>query len=210
MNVITVHHLPNWQRESFEVYNFVLENKLYSDSEKGKINFIDFISILISALRVKEYEWASDFVDKFKHKLEDNEKTNAANYGYARLNFEKGNFSKANQYLSRVNFEALFYKIWVKNLQIRIFYEMGWFEEALNHIDNFGRFVTSNLMLTEKDVKGNISFLKFTKRLIGIKTTYDHKELNDLLYDAEKEIYINGRDWIMSKINELKKQTSRS
>lgn len=206
MNVINAQHVANWHRESFDVYNFVLENKIYSDNEEEKMNFMDFVSMLISALRAKEYEWASNFVDKYKHKLDDSEKTNAANYGYARLNFAKGNFSKANQYLSKVNFEALFYKIWVKNLQIRIFYEMGWLEEALSHIDNFGRFLTSNPMLNEKDVTANIAFAKFTKRLIGIKTKYNTKELDALSYEAEKEKYINGRDWIMHKINELVKK----
>jgi hypothetical protein len=205
-NVAGKEKVHNWEKELFVLYKFILENDLYSNDGLGKITFIEFISIIFVGLRLQEYDWVENFVDKFKHKLDESEKQNAANYGYARLNFERGNYSKANEYLSKVHFEALYYKIWVKGLQIRIFYEMGWLDEALSQIDSFRHFLSSNAMITKHVAKLNSVFIKMTKRLIAARTYMQKKDIAALRQDVEKDKDINSREWLIRKINELEKK----
>ncbi len=205
-NVAGKEKVNNWEKELFVLYKFILENDLYSNDGLGKITFIEFISIIFVALRLEEYDWVEDFVDKFKHKLDESEKQNAANFGYARLNFARGNFRKANEYLSKVHFEALYYKIWVKGLQIRIYYEMGWLDEALSQIDSFRHFLSSNAMITKHVAKLNSVFIKMTKRLIAARTYMQKKDISALRQDVEKDIDINSREWLMKKINELEQK----
>lgn len=202
-NVISQQKMDNWQNELFNMYKFTLEKNVYSNDGTGKITFIEFIAMLFTALRIKEYTWAESFVDKYKHKLPENEKQNAANFSYARLNFERGNFSKANEYLSKVHFEALFYKIWVKGLQIRIYYEMGWLNEAMNQIDSYRHFLSSNPLLTKQNVRANTNFIRLTKRLIAAKTYPEKKDIDTLRMDVEKEMSVNSKEWLLAKVDEL-------
>jgi len=76
-----------------------------------------------TALRVGEFGWAEQFIDQFQHHLEEKERHSMVHFNLARLYFEKGDYSKAQQVLTKFEYDDMVLNLVAKTMLLKIYYE---------------------------------------------------------------------------------------
>jgi tetratricopeptide (TPR) repeat protein len=128
----------------------------------------------------------------------------AANYSYAELYFEKGEYDKALNHLSKVNIELSQQKQQLKNLLLKIYFEKELFNEAIYLIDSSKHFLSREEEMPQNKKKTYTKFLSFTSELLNVKAKPGNSRLIQLKNRIQKEEYFKNKDWLLEKISEIK------
>lgn len=186
--------------EDFELNKQSIEQDVYI--ERHTIPHIYFRSVVVSALRVNEIHWASMFIEKFKPRLHEEHKENMYNICRSMIEFHKKNFNESLEYLSNVKTEDISSKLDIKSLTARIYYELGYLESLISHIDNYRHFLITNPLVSEliKNIHG--PFVSSLNKLINYKLNPDDYEFKKLKTEASNILDYNLKSWLLKKIEE--------
>lgn len=190
-----------------DVYEKMLSLDVFS-APGGKIMQANlFRNIFYTAVLLKKYQWAEDFVSKYSEYLVPEQRPDMYNYTIAMLGFEREDYDKALEYISKVNYRFFIFKYEAKVLMLKIYYEMGSFEPALALIDSFSHFLPNNKLVSEVYKNQFMDFLKFLRILIGhmVSPGKDGKlKAAKLLKQVENSEHFASKGWIIEKISQLK------
>lgn len=193
-------------KEMFINEKFMLGKGIYKMESSDYISPMHYKNNVMTALLLKEYEWAESFIVEYKKHLAPEQEENAFNYCYARLNFEKGNYRKALDQLSLVQNEDVYYKMEIKQFLLKIYYELNMYQEIMDVSDTFRHFLANNKLLTKMHVETNSNFLRLLNKLIKLKDTGGDKiEAGFLKEEILKTENLVGRAWLAEKAEELEK-----
>lgn len=185
--------------ERFEIVNAVLENGFHL--KDGYIFPDMFISMANNALMLKEYDWAEDFIKKYKDNLPEEEKLSYENLAYSAYHMFKGDYDKALRYLSRVKFRKYYDKFKIKALNLMIYYEAGYCEEAFWLADSFRHFISKYTSITPYVKDRTTNFIQQVLQMIKFRLKQaDSPEIND--FNSRIIMY---RPWLLQKIAEINK-----
>lgn len=187
--------------ESHEIDKFFIDNNLYNEEQPFSI--IGYQNIATNAFNVEDLDWADEFLEKFKNKFLPELVDNRYYFCKALLSFERKEFEKAIEFLSKVKFTDWNIKLEVRLNYLKNYYELGMSEQTISLIDSFRHFSTNNPDMVPEHINervkkaihyiSKISNAKFG----GKKLDYaDYKELeqtNNCLY----------KKWILRKMKEL-------
>lgn len=193
-------------RELFENYKFMIDKNLYVSGDREFINFSEYRTTLIYALRLKEFEWAENFIKKFKDHHSPDMRDNIHKYSMAVLMFEKCNLNESLKYLSTLEVTDIIMKLDSDALQLMIFYEKDFIDSALSIADSFKYYIKSNNVLSDQVIKNQTEFIRYVRLLLKHK----HSGIdNYTLKKIKKEILSNNtlrrRNWLISKLDEINK-----
>ena len=138
----------------------------------GKVLYPDFLNHVKIAVRVTEFEWAENYIEKFKHLLSE-EKDGTLTFCHGIISYKKGDTDKALDLLSRTNFPDFIIKIQVKILLLQINYEKEYYEQALMMIDSFRHYLQRERSIPDESKEFFFDFLKLTNDLIKLKIDVD-------------------------------------
>lgn len=191
-------------RELFENYKFMIEKNLYVSGEREFINFSEYRTTLIYALRLKEFEWAEKFISKFKDHHSPEMRDNIHKYSMAVLMFEKGKLNESLKYLSTLEVNDIIMKLDSDALQLMIFYEKDFIDSALSIADSFKYYIKSNNVLSDRVIKNQSDFIRYVKLLLKHK----HSGIDDFAYGKIKEEILSNnalrrRNWLINKLEEI-------
>ncbi len=188
--------------EVFDLYQIILKNNLYEIYEGKYLHHIDFLKILLYGLNLNKKIWTFNFIQNYKEKLSGKHKDNAYYLGMSFFCFSERYFEKTLEYLTRVKTIDLVYKVFLKNLLIKTYYELGETELIKNQIDSFRHFLRKNKKLIEKMLcEKQLVFIKWVSKLLSLKRTggflssLEHKSL----------FSSNPDNWLIEKANVFKK-----
>lgn len=194
-----------YYKDRFEVLK---ESVDFGFVDPSHIFFSDFTYYFVSACTVEEFEWAENFLNKFKDGIVPAEETgNCLNFCNAFINYRKKNFEKALEYFSLTKFRLFFLKVTVKSFTIRIFYELNLEEEALSSIDAFRHYLKSEKIILEEQKKAHYEFLKYTTDLFRIRNDKSFgKNIEEITADIKKmdNSAFGVKSWLLKKAEELK------
>ncbi len=175
----------------------------------GKILYMDFMNYVKIAARVDEYDWAEEYIDRFKNSISEEHRQGCLNYCYGYINYRKGNLEKSLDLLSQVNFSNFIIKIQVKNLLLMITYELGYYEQAVSLIDTFRHYLMREKNLLPDYRESFTDYLRITGDMIKLnsdinKSEYDYFK-KKIINDTEKIRYnqFGIKLWLKEKIKEL-------
>ena len=120
------------------------------------------------------------------------------------MEYEKGNYEKALENINKVKYDVFLYKIDVKNLLLKIFFELKQYDQAFSLVDAYKHFLKSNKELSHEYKEQFLNFIIMYNKIL--RTTSQNKPENqDFLLSELKSIKtISNRDWLTEKINNLK------
>lgn len=196
-----------WNRESFELYKIVLNEKLYYYTGE-ELKFMPrrfFRNIVTVGLNVRETEWTKKFINEYLDELEPKYKNTLFNYGMAKVEFAKNNFDKALSHINLVTQDQLIYKIEMKNIQSKIYYETNSIEPLFSLLDTYLHMVNNSDIMNTLLLKRHENYIKYLRAIARFRT--GNKPVNELivlLKDVEKQKYLNSKGWLIRKITELK------
>ncbi|HMQ78539.1 MAG TPA: hypothetical protein PKE39_01505 [Ignavibacteria bacterium] len=196
---------PDYMKERFELHKIILENNLYSSSEKG--GYFDeqlFINIVVVAIQMKEPDWCENFIKKYEPQLNPEYKINPGCISRARLSLAFGRHEEALRYLSRItSLDKASYKTGVKNLTLMLYFEMSRIVEALDAADTYRKFLSRDNLLPKAQRERNSNFLKYYNSLL--KFSGSKEALSKVHIEISNTFNINERQWLLEKIEQLMK-----
>jgi hypothetical protein len=130
--------------EAFEIYKEVLKRKLYEVYEGNHIHHLVYISVVRVALTLKEFGWAVNFILKYRNKLPPSHRMSAFHYCLACYYYEHGKLDEALVNLSKVDAIDLQYKLRVKLLILKIYYDLNEDRLISAHYDSLRHFIKRN------------------------------------------------------------------
>ena len=174
----------------------------------GKVLYPDFLNHVKIAVRVEEFEWAEQYIQKYKHLLLE-EKESTLNFCNGIIHYKKGNIDKALDLLSQANFPEFIIKIQVKILLLQIYFEKEYFEQAFSMIDAFRHYLQREKSIPEHSKGSFYDFLKNTNDLIKIKTgvgsddkKFELKKISENIENMEVNQF-GIKSWLKNKVSEL-------
>ncbi len=193
--------------ELFNVFKTYIENKYYRSSNVNYLRPVLFRSALLSGLKAREYEWCNHLLKNSHNHLQVSDRSNLKNLGYAFYYFEMNEFRKTLEFASKIDIESFTYLYDVKNLTVRSYYELGYFDEAFSYINSYKSFLNKNLLVSDLRRTRFTSFLDYVEKLILLSGKPD-SEIDYLICQLSKTANISYKDWLLEKARSLQKTTS--
>ena len=141
----------------------------------------EYKNIVTAALRSNDLEWAENFLETYKSKLEASQQENAYTYNLASFYFECSRYKEALRLLHNVVFVNPTYHIGAKIIQVKIFIESGDWETALSALEAFAAYIRRNKEIAEYQKKSNLNFIAASKSLVQLVSMSEWKADNKLI-----------------------------
>lgn len=197
----------DFKREGLEIYKIMLEHNSYSYSENEYMEILTFRNVMYFCYMLNEFEWLRYFIDKYIDTLNPEYREDMRNFSFANLYFYQKDFEKSLEYISKkFNHEVFLFKTDVKNLMIRLYYELNHLEQAYSLVDSYKHFLSSNKEISRSL---NIIFSKFLKyyfELLKIKSGQSKEMPSFIISKIEKEKNLVNKKWLLEKSHELLKK----
>ena len=187
----------------FESYKQLLKNKLYSYSPGGEFILRIFRNIVHTAALVKEIDWLGEFIKEYTPTLPHGSQKSMKNLAEAILFFEKGLFSESLNKLNSIDFDLFHFKIDIKNLQLKLYYELGYTEELISAIDSYRHFISGSKFISARYKILCGGFITNLTRLIKLKsggTKQDAVWLKTEILKTRGALYL---EWLIEKLEQF-------
>jgi hypothetical protein len=190
-------------REQFEIYDKILSLGLHKWSESDEFSIHLFRNIVLSALSQNELEWLKNFISKFSGELAPDDRENMKHFSLANLNYAGKNYEKALDHISKINFNFIYYKLDIKNLMFKIYYDMNLIDAAGSVLESIRQYLKDAKERSSSNKVRNKNFVKFAKELIKIRTSankinpeFFHKKIRD-------EDLLFSKNWLLERADKL-------
>jgi tetratricopeptide (TPR) repeat protein len=152
---------------------------------------------------MKEFRWLKKFIETYTEKLRPEYRENMKYLARANLDFAQGKFEKALENISKVKYDIFIYKFDVKNLMLKIYYELNLFDPAFSLIDAFKHFLSENKEHAEIYRMQYGNFLRIYGKLLKAKESGKTGEVDFLSEEVDSTEALASRIWLKEKINEF-------
>lgn len=117
--------------------------------ENGVLSAWKYKNIASVGLRLAEYAWVEEFIQRYKDRLPEDLRENAYAYNLADLHYHRREYDQALRCLLRVEFTDVFYSLDTRKMMLMIYFEQGATESMLSLISSFRTFLKRNQLISE-------------------------------------------------------------
>jgi hypothetical protein len=192
-----------FQEEELRVYKEMLSHDAYSISAKEHFNVVFYRNIMLIALRLGEHDWLEKFEAGYTGKLKPEFRENISSLVKASLDFARGRFDEALENISKIRYDLFLYKFDVKNLMLKIYYELDLYEQAFAMIDTYRHFLVNNKEYAEVHKIQLRNFIDMYNKLLKAKESGKKENAGVLLKKINETDVLPARAWFIEKVNEL-------
>lgn len=194
-----------YTREEFEVYKKMIQ--FYSSPEDENNEFFHavlFRNIILSGILNKDLQWVQTFAEHYIPLIKPDRQESMKYFVAAHLAFERREFREALDNLNSMNFDLVLNKFDVRNLMLKIYYELELYEQAYSYIDAYKHFLSDNKEAARIHYEQYGNFINLFSKLLKSKEERNYDVLRNF------EVFINNteklasRAWLAEKITELK------
>ncbi|RPI17545.1 MAG: hypothetical protein EHM58_08710 [Ignavibacteriae bacterium] len=186
-----------------DIYELMLSDSIWGHSDTSFIQLNLFRNIFFTAVILEKYEWAEEFVSKYKNRLIPEQRDNMLCFSNAIILFEKGEFEKALAEINKVNYNFFVFKFDARVLLLKIYCELELSEQAYSLIDSFSHFLANNKNVCAHDRERFGKFIKYIKLILKYKDTFDKTIIDSLENLLEQDTIVIGKKWITGKLKKL-------
>jgi len=192
-----------FSKEMLDVYKGMLKNNCYTILDKEFLSILDYRNIMMLCRIHEDIKFFEFFLKEYIVLLEPDMQNEAGSLTKAQIFFMKNEFKKAHENISKIKNENYIFKIDIKNLKLKICYELNYIEEAFLIVDSYNHFLTTSKEITESKKKNNLNFLKAFNYLLQVKSG----KTGDVFIKLKNEIDSLeniSKKWFLLKVKELK------
>ena len=202
---ITLNTLTGNAKESnsllLETYKDVSDFGILVNPQTQVLDPVRFRNIFNTALNMGEVDWAENFIIKFSGYVPLEHRKDTTNLTRAMLEYQKKNYSAALDLVNKVNQSKFVFINDLKFLQLKCYYDMGFFENADALVSSYRRYINYSGSLPEEFKTYILAFLKQYETLFNLKIGYDQNIFDQLMAEV-KDL---DSSWIHKKLIMLKK-----
>lgn len=188
-----------YYEELFNANMVLLENRFFTNSTNKYLSEDLFRNVIYSAIRTKKLKWAELFVKNSTNDLHPKNREQLINYAYALIHFEKGDFNRSLKYLLNTNLEYITLKIDVKVLMLKIYFELGSFENIYSLIDSFKHFISNHEFIFSVRRKKLKDFINLYEILFKSAERNDRESIEILYKKLLQKEDLEYYSWLLSK-----------
>lgn len=191
----------NFLKELFKIYKIDIGNKTYMTL--NDMSFRYYTDVVETALKLKEYSWVKEFIEKYRSSLTADSRENTYLYALALYEFAVKNFEKSLELLSTVKYNDVYHKLKYRSLMLMLCYELDYVELLLSHLDSFNHFLLNdNLISNERKIYYS-GFIKYIRNLSGLRDKVKKQDLQSLKQKVTEDRALYNKEWVIEKIDEL-------
>lgn len=186
--------------ESFQMYVEVIDKALIYN-EQHQMSHWTYKNVVVLALRLGEFDWASHFVEHYQGRIPEAFRKNAVTYNLAQIQFYQKDYEEVLSLLQEVEYEDVTYNLGAKTMLLATYYELGEWEALQALGDSFRVFIhRRKSTLTDARRNSYLNLIKFTLKLANI----DHHSaaFTRLLEQLNASKVIASEKWIREKVQE--------
>lgn len=202
--------IEEFNNEFFELIELTIKNKYYQNNNTEHLPHEYFRNFLLHGVRLKKFDWVNDFIHENYMKVHPADRENMKQLGFAYLNFNTAQYDEALGNINRISPDFFAFKLDIKNLTVQIFYELGYFEDALVQIKSYKEYLRKDKLLNMEKRKRYFSFLKFTENLVLNRAGSKDTDAGYLKYRISTHKATAFKPWLMEKVMMLDTKAKRS
>lgn len=190
---------PQYIRESFELFGWgIRENALLDEGILSRITFMNIVTI---GNMLGEYDWIEKFIHNYKGYLEDQYRDDLVHYSFARLHFEKGDYSTAMQLFRQVEYDDILMNLNAKLMQFKMFYEQDDLDVVESLLESMRTYLVRKKVIGYH--KANYkNIIRLTKKMLKINP-YNQTQKTKLLKEIEEANPLAERKWLLKQLEKL-------
>ncbi|PCH67842.1 MAG: hypothetical protein COC01_04925 [Bacteroidetes bacterium] len=191
----------NYLNEIFNLYKELLTKEIIL--EDRLISPWHFKNIVTTALRLEEFDWVENFIRQYQNNLSKEFRENAVNYNIAALHFFRKEYSSALKLLQKVDFTDIYYHLDSKSMLLKTYFELEEHDGLFSLFDTFKIYLRRNKLISDYQKTVYLNLVKYTKKLVKIKTGFPTakkvKDLNDQIKETKQVADLN---WLIKKVED--------
>lgn len=191
----------NKLEEMFHLYEFALKKEILI--EDNTIDSANFKNIVTISTAINKYEWAFNFINKYKKYLKTKDADSVIKLSLARVHQSKGEDEKVIELAQDIVFQDVFDNIVVRTMMVKSYFTLNEWHTLDFYFDSFQKFIKRNKGISLEMKLSLTNMISVTKKLVKAKTTSSHSKssLEELLQNT-KPLFMSS--WLQAKINQLK------
>jgi len=188
-------------REAFELYQQGFKNGIFLYN-----NFVSpwtFHNVVVAGLKLKDFPSVQNFINDNQIYLEDKYRESFVNYSFALFYYEKGDYSKAMNYLLHYEHDEMLINLRVKIMLLKIYYQQDEIN-ALESLLGSMRTYLSRKKIMGYHKEGVKNIIRLTKKLLKVKP-YDkvQKEKLETLIKEANPLTTSDRNWLLTQLENV-------
>jgi hypothetical protein len=198
--------------DQFEIFKLMLENNVYPKEGSEYFEPYIFSSIIGLATTLGHIQWCHKFIDKYHNKLNPVDRKNHYYFGMFALNRVQNKLDLSLKCLSRINPKNVLEKITVKREEIKIYYELKYFDEIYSLIKTSKEYVKHDKYTSVSSKSGFNDLLDFTKKLVDINFNPDSEKYDKHYFEHLKneitEKQFMSKSWVLNRLKALEESAN--
>lgn len=188
-----------FSEELMQLYESILKNEYYKNKKENYLPPALFRGMLFLARRLNRLDMISKMIKEYANRLNPKEKYNMIRFGYAFYYFESGDYEKSIEFINKIRIDYFIYKYDVKNLNLRIYYELGYFEECLSLIHAYREFLRKDEFLSDLRKLRHRNFVAYLEKLVLYRMGSYKGDINFLRVKLVKAENVSHINWLIKK-----------
>ncbi|MFZ1322639.1 MAG: hypothetical protein WAT71_13865 [Ignavibacteria bacterium] len=201
LHYVYISSLEEKNREKFEILKFRIENKIFINLN-GIIPDGHLARSIEIACNVKEIDFAENFLTEYIEKVPEEFRENILNFSLSTISFAKSDYSQSLIHLSKIQKEVELLKYLLRNLHMKIYYELNDYESFISSYDAFKHYIKRKKILDHEKGLAISKFCDHIKILFKLREKFNEFELKQLKVDVNETRFLN-HTWLINKIDEL-------
>ncbi|MBX7041422.1 MAG: hypothetical protein K1X85_00845 [Ignavibacteria bacterium] len=186
-----------------ELYKIMINEDAYKFSPEDHFQIGLFRSMLISSRVAGDFEWMKMLIDNYLKELHPKYADNMRSYAMGQYYFGIREYGKALESLAVLRSDYFLYKKDLKNLQFRIYYSLGYIEEAYSVLESLKKYLSGTEDLSPDMRKISNNFVKFAGELLKVRDKGSRKDAEYVKAKILAEPETESADWIIEKLDEI-------
>lgn len=192
----------DFQKEIFDICEIVLKNEYYLDNETRFLPINLYKIIITSACALQKYEWLKNFIEVNSKNVNPRLQKDAENFGLANLNFATANYSQCLIDLNKIRDNVFLMEI--RALKLITFYNLAYYDEGINDLKSFQKFIKINKSFTQLRRQSFINFLTYMDKLFLFKIANRKSEIGYYKRKLTTEENCFYKDWLLKTYHKIK------
>ena len=181
-------------RELFDLYQSGLSLDVFLT--KGQLSPWTYSNITLSGLRLKEFDWAKEFIETYRPYLPENQRDGFYNYNLARYYYELGDYQRAMPLLMQMENDDLLHNLSAKMMLAKMYFELRELNALDNLLSSFKTYIYRKEVSYHRDAY--LSFIGLMNKLIALKP-YDKKAREKLRAEID-QARAPEKEWLLKQL----------
>lgn len=206
INIVNTKVIKNegtYRKESFLLLKLCLEDKAYKMSDNDFMQPDFYRNVIVITNFLREYDWADNFINEFTTELNPVYRENMMYYSMAYISFGRGDFESALEHITKVKYDLANFKVDVKILMLKIYYELKLYEQAISIVDAFKHYIKNAKNIRNKVKDSYSDFLKKFVMILKLNSNDKNSDAGLLKLKLIKKENHYEKSWLLEKLNEI-------